>query len=122
MPGGKPALGMRPLVGFGRLGEEAAQRGFELGARVVLALRGAEERAAVDQAVDAGRGEVRDVMQELAPLGALGEPERVRARDDLGNVGFVREPAPRGDGQKNRKKTLQRELQGLVAVMQFFLL
>ena len=61
-------------------------------------------------------------MQELAPLGALGEPKRARARDDLGNIGFVREPAPRGERQKNRKKTLQRELQGLVAVMQFFLL
>src|SRR5262245_9918686 len=90
-------------VGFRRLGEKSAQRGLELGLRVVLAVARVVEVAAVDQAVNARRDQVGNVMQQLAPLGTLGELERARALGEL--VGIAGGERPRRGEEQQEKKT-----------------
>jgi hypothetical protein len=107
------------LGAVGRVREKAAQRGLELGARVVLAVGRVEKLAAVDQAVQARCDQVGDVVQELAPLGALGELQGAGALDQLIGVGTVggRGGKPR-EKQQQEKKTLWPEPQGFALRVQ----
>jgi hypothetical protein len=74
------------LLAFFRIREKSAQRGFEFRPRVVLAVGRVIERAAVDQAVEARRDQIRYIVDELAPFRALGEPRFARARDQLARI------------------------------------
>jgi hypothetical protein len=95
------------------------QRRVELGARIVLAAGRVEELAAVDQAVNAGRDQVGDVVDELAPFGALGEPQGARALDQL--AGIVRCGCPRREGGEQEKKAPWPAPRGLVLRVQWIL-
>src|SRR3954471_8070511 len=86
-----------------RIGEKNRERGLEFRSRVVLAARRVIERAIVEQAVQAGAEEVRLVVQQLAPLGPLGELELARALDELRQVGGVLRRRGRAGDQQGKK-------------------
>src|SRR5207248_5707354 len=88
-PGGKPAHGMlerrigeRRSPGRGvHRGEEARQRGFELGGRIALALRREEQRRSVGLALPATQSPFAP-MAEAKPAAFLGERSRLDRREE----------------------------------------